>query len=145
MLITLGFKRVSIAPNGIEALKIIRGHNCDLIISDWNMPQMNGLQLLQAIRESSATAKIPFMMLTANIDPGDVKQAISSGVSEYLLKPFKLNTLKNKVRRAFSSPIPKKSIHEASTTADPHETKNALRSILIVDDEPNNITVLQSY
>lgn len=82
------------------------------------------------------------MMLTGNIDPEDVKQAISSGVSEYLLKPFKISTLRNKVCRAFSSPIPKNSISEVLTTAEPNETRNALRSILIVDDEPNNITVL---
>lgn len=44
MLIALGFKRIFIAPNGIEAIKILRHHDCDLIISDWNMPQMNGLE-----------------------------------------------------------------------------------------------------
>jgi len=116
MLIEIGFKRIYTAINGIAALDQIKHHGIDLIISDWDMPKMNGLGLLQTIRKNSDYAKIPFLMLTANVNPHDVKQAILSGVSEYLLKPFTSNLLKEKISRSFLSPIPKHTLTEFQLT-----------------------------
>ncbi|MDG1753058.1 MAG: response regulator [Thalassotalea sp.] len=147
MLIEIGFKRIITAANGILGLDQLKRHRADLIISDWDMPKMNGLGLLQTIRKNSDYAKTPFLMLTANVNPHDVKQAILSGVSEYLLKPFTSNTLKEKIHRAFLSPIPKHTLTDVSTKSVSEENNSTelatiTNSILIVDDEPNNITVL---
>lgn len=147
MLIKIGFKLIYTAANGIEALDQIERHGVDLIISDWDMPKMNGLALLQTVRKRDDFANVPFIMLTANVDPHDVKQAILSGVSEYLLKPFTSNSLKQKIHSAFLSPIPKHTLTDVSTNP-VSEEKNSTElaktthNILIVDDEPNNITVL---
>jgi len=144
---TLGFKSVFKALNGKGALKVIETYGVDLIISDWHMPIMNGLELLKAIRKNNKTANTPFIMLSKNINENDVKQAISLGVSEYLLKPFNEKLLEIKISKAFSAPIPKAAIIYASITSDaevitPAEIKNSLNNILIVDDEPNNIAIL---
>ncbi|TWX63426.1 response regulator [Colwellia demingiae] len=150
LLTTLGFFKIFIASNGVDALSIIKLHNIDLIVSDWNMPRMHGLELLQTVRAEINTANIPFIMLTANIDQENVKQAILSGVSAYIIKPFNMNSLKRNINRAFSSPIPKKPLIDATkksaldvTDSTEHIKLNkSNNSILIVDDEPNNITVL---
>jgi CheY-like chemotaxis protein len=147
MLIEIGFKRIITAENGIVALDLLKRHSADLIISDWEMPKMNGLKFLQTIRKRCDFTDTPFIMLTTNVDPHDVKQAILSGVSEYLLKPFTSNSLKEKIHRAFLSPIPKHTLTKASTKSVSEENNSTelakiTNSILIVDDEPNNITVL---
>lgn len=147
LLTTLGFYKVIIASSGIEALNLTKNYNIDLIISDWNMPKMHGLELLEKVRTNNKTATIPFIMLTGNIEQENVKQAILSGVSAYIVKPFNMNSLKRNINRAFLSPIPKKPPIEASkksvlgVTGSAGNTKST-NSILIVDDEPNNITVL---
>ena len=143
----LGFKRVFKALNGKDALKIIETHAVDLIISDWHMPIMNGLELLKATRKSNKTANTPFIMLSKNINETDVKQAISLGVSEYLLKPFNEKLLEIKISRAFSAPIPRAAIIYASIKTEaeiltPTEIKSSLNNILIVDDESDNIAIL---
>ena len=143
----LGFKRVFKALNGKDALKIIETHAVDLIISDWHMPIMNGLELLKATRKNSKTANTPFIMLSKNINETDVKQAISLGVSEYLLKPFNEKLLEIKISRAFSAPIPRAAIIYASIKTEaeiltPTDIKSSLNNILIVDDESDNIAIL---
>lgn len=149
MLLKIGFKKVFTVKNGADALVVTENHHIDLITSDWNMPKMNGLELLKATRNHVATANIPFIMLTAHINQGDVKEAVISGVSEYLTKPFNIHLLKTKISRAFLSPVPKRVFTEAPTKASPDLEEPAIavkgkpkNSILIVDDEPNNITVL---
>lgn len=160
MLTSLGFAQVYRASNGKEAVLVLEEHRVDLIVSDWNMPKMNGLELLQYVRQSSHEHQsVPFLMLTGNVNHHDVKQAIETGVSEYLVKPFNHNTLKAKVDNAFAMPVrgPKTAAPESnghddydlaqasdsnaqpSTTPPPAATKP---SILIVDDQANNITVL---
>ncbi|WP_158587083.1 ATP-binding response regulator [Motilimonas pumila] len=159
MLTSLGFAQVYRASHGKEALLLLEEHSVDLIVSDWNMPKMNGFELLQHVRESSqAHQNVPFIMLTGNVNHDDVKQAIATGVSEYLVKPFNHNTLKAKVDNAFAMPV---RVHKpaqqvpltdaktttnspdedvASTPAVPQSSSKP--SILIVDDQANNITVL---
>ncbi|MEZ9701815.1 response regulator [Vibrio sp. 10N.261.46.E12] len=144
MLHSLGFARVLVARDGLEALSLVENNQIDLIISDWNMPKMNGFELLEAVRIDKMS-NTPFIIVTANINQEDVKAAILAGVSEYLSKPFNIKSLKTKIGRAFSSPIPKTALTpSAHNTAQEKQSQVAKSkySILIVDDEPNNITVL---
>lgn len=137
---SLGYKSVYRAKDGKDALAKLEKITVDLIVSDWNMPRMNGLELLQHIRSDPETKHIPFIMVTGNIQQSDVVEAINAGVSEYLIKPFNQVMLQERVHKAFVSPIPQNSVMKKKTE---DKTKAARQnSILIVDDEPNNIMVL---
>ncbi|MDN3615970.1 response regulator [Vibrio gallaecicus] len=143
---TLEFKKIHRAKNGREALSVLKDYNVDLIISDWNMPKMDGLELLKTIRRDKDLAHIPFVMVTGNIDQSDVMTAISEGVTGYLVKPFSHTMLINRVHKAFKAPIPQL-IEEVNGPADLSRRVNtapqpAPNSILLVDDEPNNLMVL---
>ncbi|WP_179025420.1 response regulator [Shewanella sp. Scap07] len=144
MLTAIGFKHVYKAANGKEALLILAEEQVDLIVSDWNMPKMNGVELLKAVRMSDLGYQhIPFMMLTANVNQDDVRQAIDLGVSEYLIKPFNQNTLKDKIATALITPVRTQVSSIASTASEPTPAKQISKStLLIVDDNPNNVTVL---
>ncbi|WP_297311098.1 response regulator [Neptuniibacter sp.] len=93
----MGFKQFAESPNGYEALKRLKLMNVDLIICDWDMPQMNGLELLIAIRADERLRKIPFIMLTANSSAELIHQCISADVDTYMVKPFQPAALCKKV------------------------------------------------
>lgn len=76
------------APEGGAALDILRHRRIDLVLSDWNMQPVNGLQLLQAMRADPAHAAIPFVMMTGEHAPQTVSHAIAAGVAGVLTKPF---------------------------------------------------------
>lgn len=144
---TLEFKAIHRAKDGKEALLKLKTYEIDLVISDWNMPTMNGFELLQYIRENETTAHIPFIMVTGNTDQDDVVTAIMHGVTEYMVKPFSKAMLIDRVHKAFKAPPSKpiKIINDPpiATAANkaPAEPP-AQNNILIVDDEPNNLMVL---
>lgn len=83
------------AGDGVEALVKIGENSVDLVMTDWNMPNKNGLQLLQEIRASGST--VPVIMITTEAEAGRVKEAISAGVNDYLAKPFENDVLKQKI------------------------------------------------
>lgn len=85
------------AEDGLEALKVIKQNRIDCIISDWNMPVMDGLSLLKKIRAEARYRDMPFMMLTGEMSRGSVEAAISSGVNDFLIKPFSTDSLCEKV------------------------------------------------
>ena len=85
------------AEDGLEALKVIKQNRIDCIISDWNMPVMDGLSLLKKIRAEARYRNMPFMMLTGEMSRGSVEAAISSGVNDFLTKPFSTDSLCEKV------------------------------------------------
>ncbi len=85
------------AEDGLEALKVIKQNRIDCIISDWNMPVMDGLSLLKKIRAEARYRDMPFMMLTGEMSRGSVETAISSGVNDFLIKPFSTDSLCEKV------------------------------------------------
>ncbi|WP_285164483.1 ATP-binding response regulator [Shewanella goraebulensis] len=145
MLISIGFKKVIKAAHGKEALQILEEEKVDLIISDWNMPKLNGLGLLKAIRQGQSEHRnVPFMMLTANVNHNDVRQAIELGVTEYLIKPFNQSTLKDKISSAFNSPV--RQVAVKTVNDKPAEKikdiKADLSTLLIVDDNANNVAIL---
>jgi len=93
----LGFANISEASSGQGALAEMQLNKFDLIISDWNMENIDGLELLKTIRSNPLTQKTPFIMSTGNKDRERVKEAIQAGVNNYIVKPFNVETLKKKI------------------------------------------------
>lgn len=98
LLSQLGFKNVEEATDGGDALRVLRSQvNFGLIISDWNMQPMTGIDLLREVRSDAALKKLPFIMVTAESKPENVVAAKQAGVSNYIVKPFTAETLKAKM------------------------------------------------
>lgn len=94
----LGFNNVDEASDGSAALQKLRQREYGLIISDWNMEPMTGLQLLKEVRKDAHLAKTPFIMITAESKTENVIAAKEAGVSNYIVKPFNAATLKAKLQ-----------------------------------------------
>ena len=93
----LNFHNVDEANNGAEALKKLREEKFGLVISDWNMEPMAGIQLLREVRHDPQLKSIPFVMITAESKSENVIAAKEAGVSNYIVKPFNAETLKAKL------------------------------------------------
>jgi two-component system chemotaxis response regulator CheY len=96
------FNNVDEATDGGEALSKLRTGNYGLVISDWNMQPMTGLQLLQEVRADAKLKAMPFIMITAESKAENVVAAKQAGVSNYIVKPFNAQTLKSKIDTVFS-------------------------------------------
>ena len=94
----LGFVNIDEATDGSMALQMMRGGNYGLVISDWNMEPMTGLQLLREVRSDAKLKGTPFIMVTAESKSENVIAAKEAGVSNYIVKPFNADTLKNKIQ-----------------------------------------------
>ena len=102
-LVSMGFSNICEAAGGADAMrKIEEGEPIGLIISDWNMPNITGLDLLNFVRSSEGSAKIPFLMITAEGNPENIIQAAKAGVSQYIVKPFTTEALQQKLEGVFS-------------------------------------------
>jgi two-component system chemotaxis response regulator CheY len=93
----IGITQVSVANDGEQALKTMMTQPCHMIISDFNMPKLDGLGLLQAIRSYPATRNVPFIILTGKGDRALVERAAKLGVNNYLTKPFTVPALKTAI------------------------------------------------
>ncbi|MDY8107777.1 response regulator [Fulvimarina sp. 2208YS6-2-32] len=93
----LGISNVVIAGDGEEALKMMMASPAHMVISDFNMPKLDGLQLLKALRSYKPTTKTPFLILSGRGDRELVKQAIGLGANNYLLKPITVPVLKKTI------------------------------------------------
>jgi two-component system, chemotaxis family, chemotaxis protein CheY len=93
----IGIKDVEEAGSGAEALAKIQSSHVDLVISDWNMEPVTGLELLKKLRGNAATASLPFIMVTAESKTENVIEAKNAGVNNYIVKPFTADTLKSKI------------------------------------------------
>jgi two-component system chemotaxis response regulator CheY len=102
ILTQLGFKNIIEADDGTTALDILKSEKIDLIISDWNMPKMTGLDLLKAVRGDSSMAETPFIMVTAEAQQDNIILAVKAKVSQYVVKPFTAETLSEKLEKIFS-------------------------------------------
>lgn len=96
---SIGFSNFIEAGDGAIALKKLEKQKVDLIISDWIMPNMNGLDFLKAVRASDKFKNIPFIMVTAEGQKGNVLEAINAGVNNYIVKPFTPETLSTKLKK----------------------------------------------
>jgi len=99
----LGYTDVVEAEDGESALQILRKEKIDLVISDWNMPKMDGLALLKAIRSDEALKNTPVLMVTAEAQKQNVIEAIKAGVNNYVIKPFTPEVIQEKIAKIFSS------------------------------------------
>lgn len=97
----LGVQHIGEADDGAEALKSLELNPVHLVISDFNMPKMDGLELLRAMRANPATANTAFIMLTGRADRDLVHRAVQLGVNNYLVKPFNVAVLKGKIEQVF--------------------------------------------
>jgi two-component system chemotaxis response regulator CheY len=89
----IGFEDIVEAENGRDALEKLT--DVDIILTDWNMPEMDGLEFVKRIRASDS--KIPILMVTTNAAKDDIVEALKNGVNNYIVKPFTPETLKEKV------------------------------------------------
>ncbi|MCZ6722084.1 MAG: response regulator [Proteobacteria bacterium] len=99
----LDFKNVDDATDGNVALEKLRRGDYGLVISDWYMEPMTGLQLLREVRADAKLKEIPFIMVTAESKTENVVEAKKAGVSNYIVKPFNAETLKNKLTAVFGA------------------------------------------
>ena len=97
----LGYTNADEAEDGAVALQKLQGGDFDFIITDWNMPNMDGLQLLQAVRANAALKHLPVLMITAEAKKENIIAAAQSGASGYIVKPFTAATLNEKLVKIF--------------------------------------------
>lgn len=97
----LGFANVHEAEDGVEALAKLRGGDFEFVVSDWNMPNMTGIDLLRAIRADAALKHLPVLMVTAEAKRENIIEAAQAGASGYVVKPFTAATLDEKLQKIF--------------------------------------------
>jgi len=97
----LGFVDIDIATDGSTALGKMQGKDYALVISDWNMEPMTGIELLKKVRSDPQLRATPFIMITAESKTENVIAAKKAGVSNYIVKPFNADTLRNKIETIF--------------------------------------------
>lgn len=97
----LGFNNVVEADDGTTAWEILNKDNIQFIVSDWNMPKMTGIDLLRKVRASEEFADIPFLMVTAEAQQENIIEAVQAKVSNYIVKPFTPETMKQKIDKIF--------------------------------------------
>lgn len=95
----IGFTDISEAEDGAVALKQLQASPADLVICDWNMPNMSGLDLLKAVRADATLKATPFVMVTAEAQKTRVVEAVQAGVSNYIVKPFTADAVKEKLQK----------------------------------------------
>ena len=97
----LGFANVDEAEDGVAALSKVRSTNFDFVVSDWNMPNMTGLDLLKEIRGDANLKHLPVLMVTAEAKKENIISAAQAGASGYIVKPFTAATLEEKLNKIF--------------------------------------------
>ncbi|MBK7000052.1 MAG: response regulator [Rhodoferax sp.] len=150
----MGINTILTASNGLQALQLLRSHKVDIILSDWNMPVMSGLELLQAVRTDPKLSHLPFIMITAETERIRIEEAIANGVTALLIKPYSGADLIMRVERALSAPphVPPVTAAKVSThlraspnaldAAAPGNAKVAHPTILVIDDSPENLLLM---
>jgi two-component system chemotaxis response regulator CheY len=98
----IDFHNVEEASDGTDALAKLRAGNFGLVISDWNMVPMTGLELLQEVRQDPRLKTLPFIMITAESKTENVVAAKQAGVSNYIVKPFNAETLRGKIEKVLT-------------------------------------------
>jgi two-component system chemotaxis response regulator CheY len=93
-----GFSEFAEAGNGTEGVDQLAKHAFDVVITDWNMPVMNGLDFVRAIRAKESTKLVPVLMVTTNAAQDDILEALKAGVNDYVVKPFTPDVIKAKVQ-----------------------------------------------
>jgi two-component system chemotaxis response regulator CheY len=108
----MGFKTILEAADGEQAMNVLTsnqqaGTPIQLVISDWNMPKMTGLEFLKQVRASAEWANLPFVLLTSEAERDQVTEAILAGVSQYVVKPFAAKIFEEKLKGVYAKHNPK--------------------------------------
>ncbi len=157
---SVGFRDITLASNGREAWKLLNSEKFDLVISDLNMPQVNGLELLDMIRQDDQLKYLPFILVTAEREKDLITKAIDLGVTDCLIKPYRPGYFIEKVQKAFKTHSPPvfsqnqssvSNFDEAAalagcsvdeTMVSSVEPSDGKETILVVDDVEDNISVI---
>lgn len=97
----LGYNNTAEADDGATALPMLQSQPFDFVVTDWNMPVMTGIDLLQAIRADAKLKSLPVLMVTAEAKKDQIVMAAQAGVNGYIVKPFTAATLKEKIEKIF--------------------------------------------
>jgi two-component system, chemotaxis family, chemotaxis protein CheY len=97
----IGFENIEEAEDGQHAFSKLKNEKFDFVVSDWNMPNMTGIELLISVRSDPALKDLPFLMVTAEAEKEKVVAAIKAGVNNYVIKPFTAEILKEKMDKIF--------------------------------------------
>lgn len=97
----LGYNNTSEADDGTSALPMLQAGGYDFLVTDWNMPGMQGIDLLKAVRADPKLVKLPVLMVTAESKREQIIEAAQAGVNGYIVKPFTAVTLKEKIEKIF--------------------------------------------
>ena len=149
---TLGAEKILVAKDGVDALKVLRTQYVDVILSDWNMPVMTGLELLKAVRADERLRNLPFLMVTAEAERPRVEQAVANGVTALVLKPYAPGQLLERIEKALTAkPRSSAPAQTPATDTRPVATqtqaavvaaKNERATLLLVDDTHDNLLLL---
>jgi CheY-like chemotaxis protein len=148
---TLGAEKIVMAKDGVEALKVLRSQHIDVILSDWNMPVMSGLELLKAVRDNEKLRHLPFLMITAEAERPRVEQAVASGVTALVLKPYAPSQLLERIDKALNAKPRRLAMAPTPQSAEPPATpaltaslaaKSERATLLLVDDTHDNLLLL---
>ena len=102
----IGYSDFGEAENGKDALTKLKAQKFDLVVSDWNMPEMTGIDLLRAIRADPELKHLPVLMVTAEAQKENIIEAVQAGVSNYVVKPFTADALQEKLNKIFAKKTP---------------------------------------
>jgi hypothetical protein len=147
---SLGAEIILMASNGAEALNMLQKKRVDVVLSDWNMPVMEGLDLLKAVRADSILCSLPFIMVTAEAERYRIEEAINAGVSDLLVKPYTASCLAARLEKAMTSrPRLPVATHPATKQVSPLPFKEEAHepvhpTILVVDDMPDNLQIISN-
>lgn len=97
----IGFTNITEVENGREAIKELKKAPYDLVLCDWNMPEVTGIEVLNAIRAEPSLKDLPFVMVTAEAQKDNIIEAVKAGVTSYVVKPFTAETIEEKLRKIF--------------------------------------------
>lgn len=145
----MGACAIVMANNGAAALRILQKQRVDIVLADWNMPVMTGLELLKAVRADEKLSRLPFIMITAEAERDHIEEAIINGVSDLLVKPYTADRFATRVDKALTTQY-RSGPHVHTSPAGRRKTpavtqdiqKQMRPTILVVDDAPDNLQLL---
>ena len=149
----MGANVIVTANNGAEALRLLRRQRVDVVLCDWNMPVMSGLELLRELRADAKLLRLPFIMITAEAERHRIEEAIAGGVSDLLVKPYTADRLAQRVAKvltlqprlpltAGALPAPRAAAAAAAAALPAVAAAPVRPTILVVDDTADNLLML---
>jgi two-component system chemotaxis response regulator CheY len=97
----IGFTNITEVENGREAIKELKKEPYGLVLCDWNMPEMTGIEVLNQVRAEPSLKNVPFVMVTAEAQKDNIIEAVKAGVTSYVVKPFTAETIEEKLKKIF--------------------------------------------